>query len=511
MDVYICAAGAERDMIYSCLDGSVRMRAFLEPPFYYDGRMFQKKFPLQSDIIKNAADHAVFFCVDIQGKVYLRHEGVREENIISFFTKSVLKNPKSFQCLKITRWLHWYLYRRADIAAGNRQDRNYFREHEILYDIRCLKRLYPYRKIVIAGTGWQSGMYLKLLPKEMLWGAIELENDAGKPDLRDIEELLMEDTSNMWFYICDDKSLRAYEGRLIELGIEPWNIFAAGRRKYHSAGSKALNILDPIAGFVWKGNTQGGWIRFGGGCEGCEPDFRIVTLGGSTSDSTYENIKSWSELLYSQLKKMGLSVEIYSGGVACYTSAQECLKLIKDGLSLHPDLVISYSGTNDACDYLYDVKGHPFHRPYIAEHLKKLILKNKITGTGNVLVKGLTFGVKDHSSRAEFWIKTQKIMHAVCQEFGIGFHGFLQPYNDKLMPYLYENQGRTPNERFYEEAKRLIERQNQRWLHDISGLYEHSQDVYYDQCHVYEHGNRLVMKAVLPYVMDSIKCFRPEP
>ena len=76
---------------------------------------------------------------------------------------------------------------------------------------------------------------------------------------------------------------------------------------------------------------------------------RIVVLGGSTSDCGYNTaVTNWTEWLEIILRESGCSVEVLAGGIQGYASSQELLKLIRDVLILRPDLVISFSGINDA-------------------------------------------------------------------------------------------------------------------------------------------------------------------
>lgn len=75
--------------------------------------------------------------------------------------------------------------------------------------------------------------------------------------------------------------------------------------------------------------------------------FHILTLGGSTTDPSIYPFKCWSECLHDLLEEAGLSNAVICGGVAGYTSAEELFKLIRDGFSLKPDIVLNYSGGND--------------------------------------------------------------------------------------------------------------------------------------------------------------------
>ncbi len=59
-------------------------------------------------------------------------------------------------------------------------------------------------------------------------------------------------------------------------------------------------------------------------------------------------VTNWTEWLEIILREKSYSVEVLAGGIQGYASSQELLKLIQDVLILRPDLVISFSGINDA-------------------------------------------------------------------------------------------------------------------------------------------------------------------
>ena len=73
----------------------------------------------------------------------------------------------------------------------------------------------------------------------------------------------------------------------------------------------------------------------------------IVLLGGSTTDDMLSYTTNWPTPLYERLREAGASFVMYNGGTMGYCTQQEHLKLLRDGLDLEPDLVISYSGVND--------------------------------------------------------------------------------------------------------------------------------------------------------------------
>lgn len=89
-------------------------------------------------------------------------------------------------------------------------------------------------------------------------------------------------------------------------------------------------------------------------------------------------------------------------------------------------------------------------------------------------------------------------MHAVCKEFGIDFIGFLQPQNEKSnLKYVQERQP------FYTKAIELVKDLNEEWLIDFTHIFDQYEDIYYDDCHVYERGNRIIVRNMMPYILRT--------
>src|SRR5262245_21678741 len=69
----------------------------------------------------------------------------------------------------------------------------------------------------------------------------------------------------------------------------------------------------------------------------------ILAMGGSTTDAVQSN-QSWPEELSKLLAEKGISATVVNGGTGGYSTNQELLKLVRDGVEFDPDIIISYSG-----------------------------------------------------------------------------------------------------------------------------------------------------------------------
>ena len=186
-------------------------------------------------------------------------------------------------------------------------------------------------------------------------------------------------------------------------------------------------------------------------------------------------------------------LELYAGGVSGYNSSQECLKLLRDGLGLKPDLVISYSGVNDYLARKYE-KGHPYVLSYMNDLINEA-LKSTHYSENHVRLTHLVAGVEDNRSKACVWMENERKMHGLCREFGIPFLGYLQPHN-------YDDDEVYS---FYGEVETDLRKKEYEWLINISHIFDNDKTVYMDGCHVYERGNRIIAKCMLPDIMKAFK------
>jgi len=313
-------------------------------------------------------------------------------------------------------------------------------------------------------------------------------------------EILSLNPNNYYYYIFDKLKLRRQQGDLIELGVSDSQIFLGGRtRSGFVVGTGAQDAFDPILGYT---RDESGFTIFSNSDD--ENVFKIATLGDSTSDPKLENIRSWSEFLFENLSEMGIKVKVYVGGLSSYTVAQQCLKLIKDVLVISPDIVLNYSGASDMAMPNTDINNHFFVRSYYSDFLKKVLRKNKPRNIirGNAPIKRLDLGLYDPSDKAEFWIKCERIMHSVCEEFSIDFHCCLQPL-------LYEDLEELDQDKYehyinlYEKCKTYIKANNSNWFHDFTGIFDENEEVFFDKCHVIEKGNRIIAQNMMPFVLES--------
>lgn len=333
----------------------------------------------------------------------------------------------------------------------------------------------------------------------------------GKPVKR-TDELLLDMHREQMRIILASTDLKKME-HILDLGVDKSQII-----EYRDLGGcKAGDVYDVTLGYS-RVDDMPGFAVFGDP----ECSYKIVALGGSTTDPTWANVMSWPELLWNRLKEMGIDVVVYNGGMGAFTSTQELLKLIRDAIPLHPNMVISLSGTNDAeVNREYFVEGHPFVREYQKRMFEDLVHHDWLTNYNfGVPVKQVGYGLPNEKSFAQYWVDNMRMMHSLCEEFGISFYGFLQPrrnyggyvmhvdeiypcYADHIHHYHNSAEYSMRIRQWFEEAREEIKKLD--YMTDLSFLFDEQKNIYMDFCHVYEKGNRQIADAILRKILNEIR------
>lgn len=221
-----------------------------------------------------------------------------------------------------------------------------------------------------------------------------------------------------------------------------------GKKGIRQVGNTTkMSYLDPHLGYAHDPETDLGLSEDGAipgfvifGAPGNEDALRIVALGGSTTDPLDRG--NWPRALQNILAQEGIDAIVYNGGVAGYSSNQELFKLIRDAISLKPDIVVSLNGINDL-GFLHSLRDHPMVHPYQSRVLRSVVEKKPplfLPNTMSVLyrwrersipensrVEGIHYGPEIDTSPPEQWVRNVRMSHAVAAEFGIEYLCFLQP------------------------------------------------------------------------------------
>lgn len=182
-------------------------------------------------------------------------------------------------------------------------------------------------------------------------------------------------------------------------------------------------------------------------------------------------------------------IEVYVGSVQGYASSQELIKLIRDGILLRPNIVISYSGINDATG-IGVIDKHPMITRDVEYELEKVGIS-------------FGFGMENVLLPSKVWLNNMKMMRGICEELGIKFVGILEPFpfysNRRNKEKSLREAFFTSNEQrriiaFYNSARKDIK--TERNLFDYSELFAKSDIESYDYIHYRTDGNEVIAKKV---------------
>ena len=236
---------------------------------------------------------------------------------------------------------------------------------------------------------------------------------------------------------------------------------------------------------------------------------RIVLLGGSTTDAAI-CLGNWPPHLHRLIQARGIESVIYNGGVGSFDTDKELLKLIRDVLSLEPDLVISYSGANE----VDPGANFPMAHNYQVKIMERLaygatppVLPNAVALANRFLrhgsIRGVNFGPEIDLPRPERWERNLRLMHAITKALGIDFLAVLQPVlgvgayrptaREEAIVETNDFCRRYPP--FYEAAIPIARKLS--FAADFTDLFAEESDLYLDDCHLKDQGNRLVAEAML--------------
>jgi len=312
-------------------------------------------------------------------------------------------------------------------------------------------------------------------------------------------------------------------------GVEIPFFFGSGGSVQHFRSSDRFGALDPHLGYAYddgepsveRFRSRYTWYR-GFAIYSNRPLEQldrplILTLGGSTTDPLHHDA-SWPEELAKLLVERGLAGTVVNGAAGGYSTNQELLKLIRDGIEFRPDLVISYSGVNDRGSY--GSLPHPMVHRYQRTLLRNLTQSGTAPLVPNTisLLKSLadpdnesqlsyTLGVKTKRSMGEWYARNLSLMHAVTQASGAEFLAVVQPsayVGNYEWPPDSDKGGKSAQyvaalRSLYAEIEDLPHQPD--YVHSFIGIFDGVEGVYEkDGVHTTHKGNRMIAEDMLELI-----------
>lgn len=232
-----------------------------------------------------------------------------------------------------------------------------------------------------------------------------------------------------------------------------------------------------------------------------EKDLRVLILGNSTSEPERNIFKSWPEILYQKYLKYAENITIYNCAERGYTSTQELIRLLRDGIHLNPSLIISYSGV---CDVIYE-----------RYHGKSVFAFPNLCKVFHGIATNLVWeGEANGNSVIENWLFNIRCMNAIAQVNNSDFISFIQPMliskknlTNHEKELLKMGEALYPKEVFNAATlfRQIESDKGESYIINLSSIFDNiNSSVYMDIMHVYEKGNEVVANEVWKYIKNKV-------
>lgn len=467
--VYIYGAGVGGESIYAELENAgINVEAFCTTMNDKLGIIHNKRI-YQIDEIENSDNNAFIISV--------LHENVKQEIIDVLDTRNADMYIRDFL-------LDEAIFRMALFQSV----------HKAWYE---KKRIYIYTKTL--------GSYFRLLKEILELYGIEIKGlvykeASEKLGIQDVYELVYANIQNIYVLINDldiiERKDQIEVYNLLEsIGLSMNTFDFAGFYPVSTADwhKHITMIADPLVG--WSGlygNEELPGVHIIGNMN--EDNIRIVVLGGSTSTDGIYRTTSWVRQLYQKLVAYGLDVTIYNCAGPGEDALQELLRLIRDGIHLRPQYIVSMSGVNNEAHRIEGVEN-------------KTNLRHTVKWC-NILAPDAPFvcGIPVREAAFDYWYRMQRIIKAVSELNESKFLCFLQPIKEakenlSILERSIHFTGDTNNEI---ASFRLKSRQDDFYINLLT-LFDEKEGMFIDNCHYSEEAGMILSEIVGNELLKGLK------
>lgn len=240
-----------------------------------------------------------------------------------------------------------------------------------------------------------------------------------------------------------------------------------------------------------------GWIFYPSNISSSDT-LRLAIVGGSTSDNVFQP-DNWPIKLKEIVEADGVAVSLYNGATAGYSSSQE-LSVVKNYLQdIKPHFLISYSGVNECVTFKRLNNQITFSSGLANNQLlpNLLVAVSKIRDINRRNDFGGCHG-KDGHDLALQWLSNIDEMNSIAKTNGVHFISIIQPSVVTLNPRKIEFENDISISDYLTTFYAMVNknRQSKNFIFDLTHIFNDSPNVYLDDCHVTDKGNRIVAKQV---------------
>lgn len=360
------------------------------------------------------------------------------------------------------------------------------------------KKIFIYDRSV---TGQKYATLLKLLNIDF-GGFVGKSGCSG--EILNVEDILYEEN----FFILIIENQEQVIKQMENLGLTMQKHFGTLETTDYNCNLDYRYILDAqlgVTSYDIKKKTMG-FSYYGND----NAKYKVVGLGGSTTDGMAYTIPSWPEILW---ENTSADIQIINGGVRGYTSSQEMLKLLRDVINLQPHMIIVFDGVNDAILHNQESAGSMFEIPMITRVFE--YAKNALEGWN--MCKGVVnYGGKANLTAFERWLSNLEFMHSVCECRNIVFHAFLQPMfaskanknKEEIASQMctpgYWNRCHESQIQFRQQMTKLDIEKIYPYIHDLSHIFDHEFNIFWDGFHATKRGNEIIATEIWKIIESNL-------
>lgn len=372
------------------------------------------------------------------------------------------------------------------------------------------------RKLIIYATEHLAWELLELLNKiGVSIGYVVCDDQMTSREnieIKNTYDIMDENYEEIKVLIADDKD--AYR-KLNEMGLKEGVEYAD---YIHMYNFKNIDMgYDPLLGYNFsiynEAENLSGFVCYGDK----NAENRIVILGGSAADATFDPYYSWPKQLWELMGRE--DTVVFCGGCIGYNSSQDILKLVRDALILRPNSIIHYTGYNDAIfpDDNEEYIRWPYYNYYLIDLARELAGYKKKSNWSLGISGGYYLGVYRGTERWDSTRKNVDIAKAVCEAKGIKYYCVLQPnlfsseskvLSDKELFFHSTDMWRRSDlwKKYYDGFLEDQKKQNGiSYVHDFTRFFSGGiSDVWIDECHLNKDGNRVIAESMWAMIQEGV-------
>ncbi len=358
------------------------------------------------------------------------------------------------------------------------------------------KKIYIYTKTL--------GGYFELIKAVLELYGMEISGYVCKEaereaEIQDVFELAYENTGDIYVLVNDLDMLERREqievyDLLESIGLSMCKFEYAGFYPVSMANWQKNIIMtaDPLVGWsalYGKENLPG--VNVIGNMD--RDDIGILVLGGSTSTDGIFRTTSWVRQLYHKLTARGLAITIYDCAGPDEDVLQELLRLIRDGVHLHPQYIISMSGVNNEMHRLGEIENKA--------NLRHTIEWYKILSPKAPFV----CGVPVREDAFAYWVRIERVIKAVAEQNGSKFYCFLQPMKEsKEKLTAFERSVHFSGDANNEIASFRQGAGQDDFYTNLLSLFDEEEGMFIDNCHYSEKAGSILAEIVSKELLKDL-------